>query len=69
MGKVSRLPVQHVSSPHCEGCGKDLPTFDDAHVVIRPVKGGNAAVYSLNYVLFHVTCECGTDWLLKKVVG
>ena len=50
---VARLPVQHPRHPHCEGCGRDLPMFEDAEVFL-PVT--TAPVLA---VKFQTRCACG----------
>ena len=58
---VQRLPVQHRNHPRCTECERDLPTFDNVAFMLP---GDDRVV--LIAVTFHIVCECGRRWDVRK---
>lgn len=60
---VTRLPVQHPNHLHCPNCKRDLPVFNDAHLMLPLV-----SVKVLG-VTFHIRCTCGYECGIEKKVS
>jgi hypothetical protein len=65
MGSVVRIPTQHKSRPHCASCGQRLPNFNSMVFNISSEDLGSA---KLEAITFHVRCDCGTPWDLRKAI-
>jgi hypothetical protein len=65
MGKVIRIPTQHRSRPHCSNCDRRLPNFNS---MMMNVSSDEMAGAKLEGITFHVRCECGNTWDLRKAI-
>jgi hypothetical protein len=61
--KVTRLPIQHPTHPHCPSCGVELPNFENAQVLIGPDELKGSTLVGIG---FHIRCQCGVEWVLAK---
>jgi Fe2+ or Zn2+ uptake regulation protein len=59
MGELKRLPVHHPQKPHCT-CGRILPVFDGAAVVLPGSAEDHADFTILDITLvIKGRCKCG----------
>jgi len=63
--KVTRLPKQHKTLPHCAGCGAPLPDLSS----VRVSSGAREfATCKLLAIIYHVRCPCGSEWHMQKTI-
>lgn len=60
--KITRLPIQHRTRPHCRSCGRDLP-------VVNHVNFANETTgFIIEAVTIHMICPCGARGTVRRYV-
>lgn len=63
--KVTRLPTQHRTRPHCPSCGREAPKFSG---FVLDTLSDDLGEWTMTGVTLHLVCPCGAEWDLKKTV-
>lgn len=63
--KVTRLPAQHRTQPHCADCKKPMPNFQSMHLSFGL---DDLRDCQLLFMVFRVRCSCGSEWDLRKEI-